>query len=124
MTVRFALLAIVWIVSVPTFAKAQPTLETLLKQCGEQTIVMGYDESGKPVQVGKHIDGYCSGFLEGALAILLRSGAICLKEGDAHPTAEFLLSIVETYRADAGSAENDLALLVEIAFRRAFRCAT
>jgi hypothetical protein len=60
--------------------------------------------------------------LEGALAVLQRSGAICLKETDASPTPEFLLSVVETYRSEGGAAEKDVALLIETAFKRAFRC--
>jgi hypothetical protein len=97
-----------------------PPLDALLKTCEEKTIVLGWDEQGKAVKVGESIDGYCKGFLEGMLAALVRAKMVCLKDKDTSPY--FLLSSVLTYRAETKSQDNDAAMVIEAAFRRAFSC--
>jgi hypothetical protein len=102
-------------------AEAQISLDAVLKDCAEKTIVMGRDEKGGMVKVGERISGYCQGILEGAFAILVRTRTICVKEKSASP--EFLLSTVLIYRAETKSQDNDAATVLEAAFKRAFSCA-
>ena len=74
------------------------------------------------VMVGERADGYCSGFLDGAYAMLRQKGAICENKEDRDPvTAEFLISILNRYHADK-SSETNLGSFVENAFARAFPC--
>jgi hypothetical protein len=101
-------------------AEAQASLDAVLKACEKKTIVMGRDEKGNLVKAGEDIDSYCRGFLEGALALLVRSRTICIKEKNTSPT--FLLSTVLTYRTETKSQDNDAASVIEPAFKRAFSC--
>ena len=106
-----------------------PSLDVLLKACERKTVV---EERG-PVEVkpdgwsfqeikpiGEVIDAYCKGFLEGMLAALVHAQKICLKDKDTSP--DFLLSIVLTYRTVTKSKDNDVATVIEAAFKRAFDC--
>ena len=99
---------------------AQVSLDAVLKDCEKKTIVMGRDEQGKIVKVGEQISGYCQGILEGIFAILVRTQTICVKNDN--PSPEFLLSTVLTYRKETKSQDNDVASVVEAAFKRAFSC--
>lgn len=96
------------------------SLNAVIKDCEQKTIVMGRAEDGKIVKVGEHISGYCQGILEGMFAVLLRAGSICTK--DKSVSADFLLSTILTYRAEAKSKDDDAASVAEAAFKRAFNC--
>lgn len=120
---RRSLLGGVLLVSLlPTasWAERPLTLTTLMKQCGQKTIVMGKDEAGNYIQTGEKISAYCEGALEGMLSVLARTKAICIKEEE--PTADFLLSVITTYRESASPKSDDAAEVVEAAFRQAFSC--
>jgi hypothetical protein len=108
-------------VNAPTAQAEVPSLDAVLKACAEKTIVFGRDEKGDLVEVGKTIDGYCKGFLEGMLAVLVHTQTICLK--DKNTSADFLLSTVLTYRTATKSQDNDAASVIEAALKRAFNCA-
>jgi hypothetical protein len=101
-------------------AKAQVSLDMLLKACKRKTQVTGWDENHKLVKVGEKLDGYCQGFLEGAFLVLVGARSICDKEKQASP--DFLPSTVLTYRIETKSRDNDAAKIIEAAFKRAFRC--
>jgi hypothetical protein len=123
--------ATAWFVCVSVLAVQgePPSLDAVLKACERKTLV---EEHG-PVEVkpdgwsiqevkpiGETIDAYCKGFLEGMLAALVRAQKICLKDKDTSP--DFLLSVVLTYRAVTKSKDNDAAMVIEAAFKRAFDC--
>lgn len=78
----------------------QKGVDELLAQCNKKVTVMGRDASGKLIKAGERLDGYCEGYLEGSFAALLRAKLICFKDTGEPPSAEFLLSLVRTYRAD------------------------
>jgi hypothetical protein len=64
-------------------AEAQTvSLDAVLKDCEQRTIVMGRAEDGKMVRVGERIGGFCKGILEGMIAVLVRTGTICVKDKD------------------------------------------
>ena len=91
------------------------TIEEFLKNCGNETLV--FNKKGE--QVGKKIDGYCSGYLVGSLqSLTIADPSICI-EGEITP--EYLLSILQTYIKDKGSEENTQQT-VRKAFLRAFSC--
>ncbi|TCL74456.1 hypothetical protein EV286_10216 [Rhizobium sp. BK251] len=99
-------------------AAAEPSIDQVIKACGQKTLV--FSAQGK--RVGEKIDGYCQGFLEGAFAVLVHKGAICRPKDDADPvTAEYLITVLNQYRADEKS-EMDLGTTIEKAFVRAFPC--
>jgi hypothetical protein len=100
-------------------AQAVP-LDAVMKDCQQKTIVWERAEDGKMVKVGERISGYCQGILEGAFAVLVRTGTICAK--DKVVTADFLLSTILTYRTETKSKDNDAASVAEAAFKRAFNC--
>jgi hypothetical protein len=116
----FATLIFLGVSASASQVSAQVSLDTVLKDCEQKTIVMGRDEKGNVVKVGEKISGYCRGFLEGALAVLDRAHSVCVKDKNTSP--DFLLSTVLTYRAETKSQENDAALVIETAFKRAFTC--
>jgi hypothetical protein len=101
---------------------AEISLDTVLKDCEQKTLVYRRDEKGNAVKVGERISGYCKGVLEGVFAILVRTGTICVKEDDS-ASPDFLLSTVLTYRNETKSQNNDAATVLEAAFKRAFSCA-
>ncbi len=96
------------------------SLEALLKDCENKTIVMGRDDKGGIIKVGEKLSGYCQGMLEGIFTVLVRSQTICVK--DRSTTPDFLLSTIMTYRAQTKSPDNDTASVIEAAFKRAFSC--
>jgi hypothetical protein len=99
-------------------ASSKPSLDQLLKTCAQKVGFINADG----VLIGYRTDGYCSGFLEGAYTVLLQRGAICEKVEDAKPVSiDFLISIVDRYRAD-NSSETDIAIVVDKALSRAFPC--
>ena len=93
---------------------------SLAQALQKKTIVYGRDEGGRIVKVGQAMNGYCQGVLEGMFATLVHSKAICAKEKSA--TADYLLSVVLTYREQTKSRDNDAARVVATAFKRAFGC--
>jgi len=116
--VRPLILALLIAVSVVGPAAAEPSMDQVIKACGQKTLV--FSAQGK--RVGEKIDGYCQGFLEGAFAVLVHKGAICQPKNDADAvTAEYLISVLKQYRADEKS-EMDLGTTIENAFARAFPC--
>ena len=91
------------------------TMEELLKACGNETIV--FNKKGE--QVGQKLDGYCSGYLLGALeSLALVDPNICIKD---KITPEHLLSVLKTYIKEKGGEENAQETLRK-AFTRAFSC--
>jgi hypothetical protein len=111
---------LVLLVPLASQAEAQAPLDAVLKACEKKTIVMGRDDKGNLVKAGENIDGFCRGFLEGALALLVRARTICVKDKNTSP--DFLLSTVLTYRIETKSPDNDAATVIEAAFKRAFTC--
>jgi hypothetical protein len=101
-------------------ASAQVSLDVVLKSCEKKMQVWGRDEKGEIVKVGESIDGYCQGVLEGIFAVLVRSKTICVKDKNRSP--DFLLSTLLTYRTIMKVQEQDVAAVVEAAFKRAFPC--
>jgi hypothetical protein len=115
----FAALIIPGIGVLTSQADAEVSLDSVLKSCEQKTPVFGRDEKGAAVKVGENIDPFCRGFLPGALAILLHTRTICVENKDTSP--DFLLSTVQTYRAQHKNG-NDVAVIIEAAFKRAFNC--
>ena len=119
----FALVASAILTAMSLRAEAQTvSLDAVLKACGSKVTVMGWT-GGKDralVKVGESLSDYCQGILEGMLAVLVHARTICLKDKRTSP--DFLLSIVLTYREETKSQDNDLANVVEAAFKRAFSC--
>jgi hypothetical protein len=104
-----------------SLAKAQTvSLDALMKDCEQKTIVMGRSEDGKIVKAGERISGYCQGILDGMFAVLVRAGTVCTKEKAV--STDFLLSTILTFRTETKSKDDDAASVAEAAFKRAFAC--
>jgi hypothetical protein len=95
-------------------------LEELRKKCEDETIVMGVDEDGNFVKVGTTISGYCTGVLQGALAVLVLENEFCITDRRINP--EFLLSALNTYIESANPESDAAAVALRAAFKRAFNC--
>jgi hypothetical protein len=116
----FAVLILFGASAIASKAEAQASLDAVLKSCEKKMLHYGYDEKGSAVKVGESIDPYCSGFLEGVLAVLVRARTVCLK--DKNTTPDFLLSTVLTYQTETKSQDKDAETIIEAAFKRAFTC--
>jgi hypothetical protein len=117
----FATLIFFGVSASASLATAQVSTDAVLKKsCEKKMLHYGYDDKGSAVKVGESIDPYCRGVLDGVLAVLVRARTICVKDKNTSP--DFLLSTVLTYRAETKSQENDAALVIETAFKRAFTC--
>jgi hypothetical protein len=122
MKVGFVVAALVVLLFGPPVRAEPKNLDDLLGRCAKKTVVMGRAEKGEIVEVGKRLDGYCAGFLDRAFAMLIKAKNICA-EKSADSSSDFLVSLVETYRAQKGVGSEDAASAVEAAFRRHFSCA-
>lgn len=70
--------------------------QELMDSCAQKTIVTGYDENQKIVQVGESIDGFCSGYLKATFSAFVASTGCDPKNTDVN----FLLSVYEKYTED------------------------
>ena len=102
------------IVSIASAAQAA-SLEELQSRCAQKTVV--YGTNGE--RVGETLDAYCTGFLEGAFALMVSAQMICPEKT---VNAGFLLSLVNTYAADRQLKGVDAGPVMEAAYERAFLC--
>jgi hypothetical protein len=109
----FAALAIIAALTViiPSAAWSQ-SIETLQIRCAQKTLL--YNKEG--VKIGEAPDGYCLGFLEGALTVMQYAKLIC---PDHPPDGYVLLSVFSTYPADQKLKGVDAAEAIAAAYQRA-----
>ena len=68
---------------------------------------MEKDAKGGVIRRGEHFDGFCAGFLQGALAAMQQANIVCPKSDDTD--ANFLLSVLETYAVNGGAKPGHVA---------------
>ncbi len=101
-------------------AFAQLRTDALLDACKHKT-QLWESVQGKPQPVGEKIDGLCQGYLVGVYDSSIESKALC--NPSSPPTAEYLLSVVETYlKAEPGARGRNATQAVRAAYVRAFPC--
>jgi hypothetical protein len=123
MFTRLATVILVFTIAIPSAALSQPiTIESLQKRCSEKTLVYGRDAKGGMIKTGETLDGYCVGYLEGALAAMQHAQLICPDFSKGQIDAGFLLSVIDTYVKDAGLSQIDAGQAIDEAYRRAFPC--
>jgi hypothetical protein len=91
------------------------TLEHLQAECATTTHVY----KGDGTRIGETLDGYCTGFLEGAFALMLRAKSIC---PDRRVDPDFLLSVLSIYVDDQHLTSVDAGEAIAAAYQRAFPC--
>jgi len=99
---------------IPSTARSQ-SIEALQTRCAQKTLE--YNRNG--VKIGESLDGYCLGFLEGALSTMQRAKLIC---PERPPDGSLLLSVFNTYVADEKLKGVDAAEAVVAAYQRAYPC--
>lgn len=117
------LLALLTMLLLATAAFSQPSsIEIVLKDCANKTIVYGKDGKGGVVKTGEKIGGQCAGFLEGVLSALEHEKLACPKWRKERIEIGFLISVVELYAKENSQKGADAGVVVSKAFKRAFHC--
>jgi hypothetical protein len=109
------------IFSSPTLTQSL-TLDSFQTHCAEKTLVYGRDAKGDVIKTGEQFDGYCAGYLEGALATMQHAKLACPDFAKSRIDVGFLLSVVDTYVKDKGLSNIDAGQAIEEAYLRAFPC--
>jgi hypothetical protein len=99
---------------VPSTAFAE-SIESLQVRCAQKTIVWNREGT----KVGEKMDGYCLGFLEGAMGVMRHANLICIDEAANGP---FLHSVFTTYVNDQKPKGVDATEAITAAYQRAFPC--
>lgn len=99
----------------------ETSIDDLLQRCEKKMEVWSDDEQGQIVRIGERLGGFCDGYLQGFFNALVNSKTIC-PETNERITSEFLLSVVQTYRAEATNRSAEGSEILEAAFKRAFAC--
>lgn len=97
---------------------APPTVDALLTQCADKTIVVNKDAQ----KVGERLGGYCNAYLQATLDAI-RNSATKLCDNNEDRSPEYLLSVFQTYLADVKvDKTSDASKALVAAYRRAFSC--
>ena len=121
MFTRWAKIIPVLTIAVPSAAPTQPiTIENFQNLCSKKVPYFAPDAKGSWIKMAETLDGYCAGYLEGALAAMQQAKLACPNKDQTD--AAFLLSVIDTYVKDAGLSQVDAGQAIDGAYQRAFPC--